>query len=97
MILTAAPDHFHIHIVNVNYHGLPGMSAGQAHLLDDIISLVSWSGPLCSTFLTLLPQLECDADNGPSILQRMTLTYSLGEQHGLYEPMKAAQQELNYY
>ena len=34
------PDHFHVHIVNANYVGLPGMSAGQAHLLDDVISLV---------------------------------------------------------
>jgi len=33
-------DHFHVHIVNVNYDGLLGMSVGQAHLLDDIISLV---------------------------------------------------------
>ncbi|KAI0634995.1 scavenger mRNA decapping enzyme [Trametes polyzona] len=72
--------HFHVHIVNANYQGLPGMSTGQAHLLDDIISLI-----------------ECDPDDGPSILQRMTLTYALGEQHGLYEPMKAAQQELGYY
>ncbi|KAI0353412.1 scavenger mRNA decapping enzyme [Trametes cingulata] len=72
--------HFHVHIVNANYLGLPGMSAGQAHLLDDIISLI-----------------ECDPDDGPSILQRMTLTYGLGEQHGLYEPMKAAQRDLGYY
>ncbi|EJF56971.1 scavenger mRNA decapping enzyme [Dichomitus squalens LYAD-421 SS1] len=72
--------HFHVHIVNANHYGLPGMSAGQAHLLDDMISL-----------------LECDPDDGPSILQRMTFTYALGEQHGLYEPMKAAQQELGYY
>lgn len=36
-------DHFHVHIVNTNYVGLPGMSAGQAHLLDDVISLVSIS------------------------------------------------------
>ncbi|OSD07828.1 scavenger mRNA decapping enzyme [Trametes coccinea BRFM310] len=72
--------HFHVHIVNVSYQGLPGMSAGQAHLLDDIISLI-----------------ECDPDDGPSILQRMTLTYALGEQHGLYEAMKAAQSELGFY
>ncbi|KAI0674140.1 scavenger mRNA decapping enzyme [Trametes maxima] len=72
--------HFHVHVVNANYQGLPGMSAGQAHLLDDIISLI-----------------ECDPDESPSILQRMTLTYTLGEQHGLYEPMKAAQGELGYY
>ncbi|KAH9855669.1 scavenger mRNA decapping enzyme [Lenzites betulinus] len=72
--------HFHVHIVNANYVGLHGMSAGQAHLLDDIISLI-----------------ECDPDEGPSILQRMTLTYTLGEQHGLYEPMRAAQRDLGYY
>jgi m7GpppX diphosphatase len=35
-------DHFHVHIVNVNYEGgLFGMTVGHAHLLDDIISLVS--------------------------------------------------------
>lgn len=35
-------DHFHVHIVNVNYEGgLPGMAVGRAHLLDDVISLVS--------------------------------------------------------
>ena len=39
MALTQA-DHFHVHIVNANYTGLPGQSVGQAHLLDDIISLV---------------------------------------------------------
>ncbi|KAL1941511.1 hypothetical protein VTO73DRAFT_6950 [Trametes versicolor] len=72
--------HFHVHVVNVNYHGLPGMSAGQAHLLDDIICMI-----------------ECDSDDEPSILQRMTLTYALGEQHGLYEPLKAAQRELGFY
>ncbi|KAH9918749.1 scavenger mRNA decapping enzyme [Epithele typhae] len=72
--------HFHVHIVNANYVGLLGMSAGQAHLLDDVISL-----------------LECSPDDGPSILQKMTLTYNLGDQHGLYEPMKAAQQELGWY
>jgi hypothetical protein len=28
-------------------------------------------------------------------MQRMTFTYGLGEQHGLFESMKAAQAELN--
>lgn len=41
-------------------------------------------------------KLELDSDDigegEPSILQRMTLTYGLGEQHGLYEPMRAAQE-----
>ncbi|KAH6916829.1 mRNA decapping enzyme [Coprinopsis sp. MPI-PUGE-AT-0042] len=33
--------HFHVHIVNVNYQGgMLGMTVGQAHLLDDIISLL---------------------------------------------------------
>lgn len=34
-------DHFHVHIVNANYISLLGMTVGQAHLLEDIISLVS--------------------------------------------------------
>lgn len=33
-------DHFHVHIVNANQAGMMGMAVGQAHLLDDIISLV---------------------------------------------------------
>lgn len=33
-------DHFHVHVVNVEYQGLLGMTVGQAHLLDDLISLV---------------------------------------------------------
>lgn len=38
-------------------------------------------------------QLELEAENstGPSVFQRMTLTYGLGDQHGLFEPMRAAQ------
>ncbi|TFY72706.1 hypothetical protein EVG20_g305 [Dentipellis fragilis] len=67
--------HFHVHIVNANFTGLAGMSVGQAHLLDDIISL-----------------LELDPPSGPSILQRMTLTYGLGEQHGLFAALHAAQE-----
>lgn len=33
-------DHFHVHIVNANQTAMMGMAVGQAHLLDDIISLV---------------------------------------------------------
>ncbi|KAI0031961.1 scavenger mRNA decapping enzyme [Vararia minispora EC-137] len=66
--------HFHVHIVNANYLGLQNMAAGQAHLLDDIISL-----------------LEVDSSPEGVIFQRMTLTYSLGENHGLFAPMMAAQ------
>ncbi|CAA7265465.1 unnamed protein product [Cyclocybe aegerita] len=64
--------HFHVHIVNVNYEGgLLGMAVGQAHLLDDVISM-----------------LELDTGDGPGIFQRITLTYALGDQHGLYEAMR---------
>jgi m7GpppX diphosphatase len=34
------PDQFHIHIVNASHPMGFGMAVGQAHLLDDIISLV---------------------------------------------------------
>ncbi|PCH41810.1 scavenger mRNA decapping enzyme [Wolfiporia cocos MD-104 SS10] len=67
--------HFHVHVVNVEHTAPTGMSVGQAHLLDDIISL-----------------LESDVDDGPSVFERMTLTYALGEQHGLFEPLRAAQE-----
>jgi m7GpppX diphosphatase len=66
-------DHFHVHIVQVNYSGLSGANVGQAHLLDDIISL-----------------LEIDGDREPSIFERMTLSYTVGEYHGLYKGMTAA-------
>ncbi|CCM06810.1 uncharacterized protein FIBRA_09111 [Fibroporia radiculosa] len=71
--------HFHVHIVNVEFQGLLGMSVGQAHLLDDVISM-----------------LELDSGEGPSVFQRMTLTYALGEQHGLFGQMSAAQEEVEY-
>ncbi|KAJ3552481.1 hypothetical protein NM688_g4129 [Phlebia brevispora] len=69
--------HFHVHIMNANYYGLMGSTVGQAHLLDDIISL-----------------LELDPDSGPSIFERVTLTYGLGDLHALYEPLRKAQVEL---
>jgi len=69
--------HFHVHIVNASHWGLKGMAVGQAHMLDDIISL-----------------LELDEPTGPSIFQRMTLSYGIGEQHGLFSAMKTAQSEL---
>ncbi|KAG8823718.1 hypothetical protein FRC17_009247 [Serendipita sp. 399] len=71
--------HFHVHIVQVNYIGFSGTSIGQAHLLDDVISL-----------------LEVDGAQSPSIFERMTLTYTLGQLHGLYDSMThaSAQEEL---
>ncbi|KZV89808.1 scavenger mRNA decapping enzyme [Exidia glandulosa HHB12029] len=38
--------HFHVHIVNANYTGLAGQSVGQAHLLDDVISLLELDGDI---------------------------------------------------
>jgi len=38
--------YFHVHILNSNYHGLPGMNVGQAYLLDDIISLLKIDGEM---------------------------------------------------
>ena len=37
---STTADHFHVHIVNANHTTLMGMTVGQAHMLDDIISLV---------------------------------------------------------
>lgn len=90
--LTTRTDHFHVHIVNANYAGTAGQSVGQAHLLDDIISLVRnfCRVSLCGS-LTACVQLELDAPDSPSIFSRMTLTYNLGEQHPLFKPMTAAQ------
>ncbi|KAJ6621418.1 HIT-like domain-containing protein, partial [Mycena sp. CBHHK59/15] len=69
--------HFHVHIVNANYEAGMGMSVGQAHLLEDVISLN-----------------DLDA---PGVFERMTLTYGLGDQHGLYDVMKAMQVQLRDY
>ncbi|KAF8509066.1 scavenger mRNA decapping enzyme [Hysterangium stoloniferum] len=67
--------HFHVHIVNANYAGFKGVAAGQAHILEDIISLLELSPP-----------------TGPTLLAQRTLTYQLGEQHGLYQAMLAVQE-----
>lgn len=32
--------HFHVHIANASYEAGLGMAVGQAHLLEDVISLV---------------------------------------------------------
>jgi len=72
--------HFHVHIVNANYMGLgAGMTVGQAWLLDDVISLLELDPPT----------------NSGGIMERMTFTYGLGEQHGLFEEMRAVQAALD--
>jgi len=70
-----------------------GMTVGQAHLLDDIISLVGlFLGLLTTEFRVInhYHQLELDPDEGPGIYERLTLTYGLGDQHGLFESMKGS-------
>jgi len=80
--------HFHVHIVNANYMGLgAGMTVGQAWLLDDIISLLDLDPP---TRPSANPDPQSD-----SIMERMTFTYGLGEQHGLFEGMRRAQAALD--
>ena len=69
------------------------MTVGQAHLLDDIISLVR-RGPYRDACYSSLSQLELDPDDGPSMLERMTFTYGLGTEHGLYKLMTAVPPEL---
>jgi hypothetical protein len=89
LALNHNADHFHVHIVNANFTGLPGQSVGQAHMLDDIIAWVRSDSMHSAIPLTVL-QLEFD----PEIFTKITLSYSLGERHGLREPMVAAQKTL---
>ncbi|KAG6329080.1 hypothetical protein ID866_10008 [Astraeus odoratus] len=44
--------HFHVHIVHASQSGIMGMTVGQAHLLDDIISMLTVSPDILSS-LTL--------------------------------------------
>jgi len=71
------------------------MTVGQSHLLDDVISLVHIIGgrPILYSFAQqrTFAQLELDPEDGPSVFERMTLTYGVGDQHGLFTPMKDAQ------
>lgn len=66
------------------------MSVGQAHLLDDVISLVRMNCIESWAWLLMITQLGLDSNDSAGVFQKMTLTYGLGDQHGLYEDMKAA-------
>lgn len=83
--------------MNAGYYGQLGTTVGQAHLLDDMISMVrELDAPHEHFELTLLVvQLELDPTDGPSIFERMAFTYGVGDQHGLYEPLREAQKELS--
>lgn len=78
-------DHFHIHVVHIEHEGLAGMTVGQAHLLDDLISLVSF---VCLERADQQLELSAPAPE-PSIIAKMTFTYALGVEHGLYPALAA--------
>lgn len=65
------------------------MAVGQAHLLDDVISMVSKDGvKAADEQLELAPE-----DKNGSIYAKMTLTYPLGTEHKLLPRIRAAQVE----
>ena len=76
--------------MNANHPMGFGMAVGQAHLLDDIISMVRVIYCLLGSS-NARAKLELDPDDGPSIVERMTFTYGLGEQHGLYPVLAGAE------
>ncbi|QRV81875.1 scavenger mRNA-decapping enzyme DcpS [Ceratobasidium sp. AG-Ba] len=72
--------HFHVHIVTLDLSGQSNANVGLAHLLDDVISL-----------------LELEPDNLPDdrgTFARMDMTYNIGTQHGLHDPLVARQTSL---
>lgn len=70
------PSYYHFHVHIVN--------ANYTGLMGMIVG----QAHMLDDIIALL---ELDEPNGPSVFQRMTLSYGLGEQHGLFAPMKAAQ------
>jgi len=70
--------HFHVHIVNVNYEG-------------GLHGMVVGQAHLLADIISLL---ELDIPDEPSIFQKMTLTYGLGDQHGLYESLRRCGTEI---
>ncbi|KAF8879092.1 scavenger mRNA decapping enzyme [Gymnopilus junonius] len=61
--------HFHVHIVNANY-------------LGNILGMTVGQAHLLDDVIAML---ELDPEDGPGIFERITLTYGLGDQHGLFE------------
>ncbi|PPQ64162.1 hypothetical protein CVT24_008797 [Panaeolus cyanescens] len=64
--------HFHVHIVNANYQG-----GGWGMLVGH--------AHLLDTVISLL---EMDSVEGPGVYEKITLTYAIGVQHGLYQLLK---------
>ncbi|SCZ89640.1 BZ3500_MvSof-1268-A1-R1_Chr9g10512 [Microbotryum saponariae] len=69
--------HFHIHVTHVSYLGFSGITVGQAHLLDDVIDL-----------LTLEVSLPTPPKN--SHYASRTFIYALGTEHALYSQLRDA-------
>ncbi|PLW18052.1 hypothetical protein PCANC_04720 [Puccinia coronata f. sp. avenae] len=69
--------HFHVHITHVNHLGFQGITVGQAHLLDEIIDNLELEVKLTQQTGT----------NHRSFYQSKTLTYALGSNHDLFEPL----------
>lgn len=61
---------------HISYVGFPGITVGQAHLLDDIIDNLE------------LEKLRADASTS-SYYEGRTLTYSLGTEHALFAGLSA--------
>jgi m7GpppX diphosphatase len=57
---------------HINYEGFPGITVGQAHLLDDIIDHLELESRLAVPPTT-------------SYYEARTLTYALGTEHALYK------------
>ncbi|EIN09161.1 scavenger mRNA decapping enzyme [Punctularia strigosozonata HHB-11173 SS5] len=70
------PSYYHFHVHIVN-----------ANYVGTIGSTVGQAHLLDD----VIALLELDPEEGPSIMERMTFTYGLGDQHGLFVAMKAAQ------
>ncbi|SCV69829.1 BQ2448_1223 [Microbotryum intermedium] len=69
--------YFHIHVTHVSYLGFSGITVGQAHLLDDVIDLLT---------------LEASLPTPPkkSHYASRTFTYALGTEHALYSRLRDA-------
>ncbi|KAF9561794.1 mRNA decapping enzyme [Agrocybe pediades] len=67
--------HFHVHMVNANYQG-------------NILGMAVGQAYILDDVISLL---ELDPEDGPGIYERMTLTYGLGDQHGLFKALTESQ------
>ncbi|KDR82510.1 hypothetical protein GALMADRAFT_826736 [Galerina marginata CBS 339.88] len=71
--------HFHVHIVNVNFQG-------------NMLGMAVGQAHLLDDVIALL---ELDPPDGPGIFEKMTLTYGLGDQHGLFNALQKSHEVLD--